>query len=54
MCVIICSKWWAEKFSPLPATICVVQSNKVYLSQEALLISFSLVSRQINAIRLTA
>jgi hypothetical protein len=29
----------------------VVQSNKVYLSQEALLVYFSLVSRQINAIR---
>jgi hypothetical protein len=29
----------------------VVQSNKVYLSQEALLVSFNLVSRLINAIR---
>jgi hypothetical protein len=32
----------------------VVQSNKVYLSQKALLVSFSLVARQINAIRLCA
>ncbi len=36
---------------PYPQPPRVVQSNKVYLSQEALLISFSLVLRQINAIR---
>ena len=29
----------------------VVQSNKVYLSQEALLVSINLVSRLINAVR---
>ena len=31
-----------------------VQSNKVYLPQELLLVSISLASRQINAIRSTA
>jgi hypothetical protein len=51
ICVIICSIKRAEDFVPLSQPLQVVQSNMVYLSQEALLISFSLVSRPTSAIR---
>jgi hypothetical protein len=52
MCVIIYLTQRVEDFIPhYPQPPRVVQSNKVYLSQEALLVSFSLVSRPINAIR---
>jgi hypothetical protein len=46
MWVIICAYSGLKFYPPSQLPLRVVHSNKVYLSQEALLISFSLVSRQ--------
>jgi hypothetical protein len=39
-----------HRFTNTPREPRVIQSNKVYLSQEALLVYFNLASRQINTI----
>ena len=53
--VIIAQALRGEAYKPLCIAIAntraAVQSNKVYLPQEVLLVSNSLASRQINAIR---
>jgi hypothetical protein len=52
ICAIIYFKQGTEDFIPLTCNHPhVVQSNKVYLSQEASMVSINLVSRLINAIR---